>query len=503
MWLYRSFKEFSSEAAGVEVAKPIKICPGRRNIPHSNIGDRPPVIVAKPGEIPPNYPRLEGRHRQRLPRVFGRKRGRLLADGTGSEKDFQENLDAWFVPWRVGVDRAMVITVKPGTVFVLDVTCWPTLQDKRVHGEAGRSRDRILRRAAKVLSAAPHAFATEPSIGAAYDRMEKVWGKKDLDADDDPQGDLLVKQARQLKGVLEDLGARPRAVLRTEHRMLKLQTVRRTDAKTLRWLSAQPGRNTAERAGARQRIKATKRYETVATLENRVLRAFVALTAREAKNWLSNLDADAVKKERIEAHQLRARRIESILRARGVTEARHPVQPNFPLRFDPRYREIWRAWLELRARSFAAELEWMWQHRTFMELLGLRAAMKLHQAAHVQTGDAGSLAHAPVLGTKSPPNQGHYLAAGVRCTFGTMCNGSLRLIEYRTSDVAAAKTDLSQEDDLLGVVATAGPHPVIWWDAQKIDIDSEGAVGELPWTRGHAWDARLERWAKIVISCDD
>ena len=262
-------------------------------------------------------------------------------------------------------------------------------------------------------------------------------------------------------------------MLRTEHRMLKLQTVRRTDAKTLRWLSAQPGRNTAERAGARQRIKAPRRYETIATLENRVLRAFAALTVREAKSWLADPGTGAARAI-IEAHQLRARRIETILRDRLVPEARPPVRPNFPLRFDPRYREIWRAWLELRERSAATELEWMWQHRTFMELLGLRGAMKLHQAARDRP-DGGTLAHAPVLRAKSQPNQGRYLGdMGIRGTFGIARTRSVQTIEYRTGD----------DSGPLGAIATAGAGAEVWWDAQ------DNQTGENWFGRGTPVDQR-------------
>ena len=488
MWLYASYREFSREAAGDAAAETYAIVPEgtTRLAPAGTNG--PPIVVAAPGEIPQGYPILEGRHRQTLPRVPGRLRGRVLAGVLEGEEINIHNLDAWLVPWRIGADRTMVITVKPGTVLAMEVPQWPGPHDERKHGEVGRPRDRILRRAAKVLDAAPDAFATQPSIGAAYDRLEDIWNDSSLE-EGDPQGELLARHARQLRVVLEDLGTRPRAVLRTEHRLLKLQTVRRTDAKSLRWLSAQPGRNTAERAGARQRIKAPKRYETIATLENRVLRAFAALTVRETKSWLADPGTGATRSA-IEAHQLRARRVESALRDRRVPEARPPVRPNFALRFDPRYREIWRAWLELRVMNTATELQWMWQHRTFMELLGLRAAMKLHEAARDGRG-GGTLSHAPVLRAKRPPNQGRYLRdAGIRATFGIAGDGAVRAVEYGTGD----------DSRPLGAVASAGSKAGIWWDTQDLRTGLEASVGELPWTDGHGWDAGLKRWTGKVTT---
>ena len=492
MWLYASYREFSREAAGDAVAKTLTIVAEQTTRPPDLAGtDGPPVIVAAAGEIPQGYPMLEGRHRQSLPRVPGRRRGRIVAGTSEGQESSVRDLDAWLVPWRVGADRTMVVTVKPGTVLVMDVEPWPGPHDERKHGEGGRARDRVLRRAARILDVAPDVFATQPAVGVAYERLEADWNDSSLE-EEDPRGELLARHARRLRAVLEDLGARPRAVLRTEHRLLKLQTVRRTDAKTLRWLSAQPGRNTAERAGARQRIKAPKRYETLATLENRVLRAFAALTVRETKSWLEDPGTDA-NRAAIEAHQLRARRIESVLRDRQVPEARPPVRPNFALRFDPRYREIWRAWLELRAMNTAAELQWMWQHRTFMELLELRAAMKLHEA--VRDGrDGGTLSHAPVLKARHPPNQGRYLHdAGIRATFGIVADGTVRAIEYGTAD----------DSRPLGAVASAGSEAAVWWDAQGLRAGREGSVGELPWTAGHAWDAALGSWAARAATRDE
>ena len=232
-----------------------------------------------------------------------------------------------------------------------------------------------------------------------------------------------------------------------------------------------------------------KRYETIATLENRVLRAFAALTVRETKSWLADPGTGATRSA-IEAHQLRARRVESALRDRRVPEARPPVRPNFALRFDPRYREIWRAWLELRVMNTATELQWMWQHRTFMELLGLRAAMKLHEAARDGRG-GGTLSHAPVLRAKRPPNQGRYLRdAGIRATFGIAGDGAVRAVEYGTGD----------DSRPLGAVASAGSKAGIWWDTQDLRTGLEASVGELPWTDGHGWDAGLKRWTGKVTT---
>lgn len=501
IWAYPSFRAFSREAAGKERANRLEITPGRSNVLPLDKSPSP-VIVAVRGVLPSPFPMLEGRNRQPLPRVPGRWHGALLAgrQQNGNSLDCRneamddDSLEAWLVPWRAALERSMVITLKPGTDLAIDVSKWPKSSEYRKNGYQGAGRRPILRRAGRVLELAPDAFSTAASTSAAYRRLEEVWNDPAHERYD-PVGELLAKHARKLRGTLDDLGSRPRAVLRTEYRMLKLQDVRRIDAKTLRWFSAQPGRNTAERAGARQRVKAPKRYESIATLENRVLRAFASLTVREAKAWLAGQKKRGTKVKAIEAHELRAMRIETALRARRVPEAIPPVEPNFPLRFDQRYREVWRAWQELRARSMATELEWMWQQRTFMELLALRASMKLHEA-RAKRAAAGSLAHMPVLRAVGGPTQGCYLhEAGIRCTLGVVDSDSIRTAVYTSGE----------DDRRLGAVAAAGPGTEVWWDALNAsdtqDPSDRGvAVGELPWSKEHAWDASLSDWAARILS---
>ena len=503
MWLYKSYRDFILEATGACAQKGsrtvtaaescVEIIPGPNPLLKLPVGKWPPVIVVKNGQLDAP-PMLEGRHRQQLPQVPGRIRGRLLAGAQNNEHFSQEQLRAWFVPCRVGTDEMMTISVGSGTILRFNVSEWPAHDDQQIQQ---------IRRAANILQKAPDVFATVPSIAKAYVGLEADWKDSKL-GERNPQVELLVRHARQLRSVFEDLCARPRAILHTEHRMQKLQNVRRIDAKTLQWLLAQPGRNTAERAGARQRIKAPKRYETSSTLENRVLRAFAALTVRATKALLTKTQEIPPHKEILKAHHFRARRIETMLRERNVPEAHDSVRPNFPLRFDPRYNKIWRAWLELRRESFATELDWMWQHRTFMEILGLRAAMIFHQRTLNPPGD-GNVAHCPVQRTSnSMHNQGSHLDSdGIKATFRIRHkqSGKDNIHEFRT---------VNSNDDLpLGAIATieftvnsSRVNATIWWNVPECSDNSTYSVGveALPWNHDNSWEANLNKWIDWVVS---
>ena len=489
MWFYESYQEFFREAADSYFrAKREKLNLGES---YERVANQPPVIVTECIQGLTIPPEIRGRNRQPLPRIPGQKLGNLSIPISSCRNTVDQKFDAWLVPWRIGDKKMMEVEIFDSngsgskSILKLDVRHQPSAQGK------GNNQNKLnLNRAIKVLETVPVSFATEPSFNTAICQIEEVWNDPTLE-EEDPLGDLLQTHALHLQVALDSLCVRPRSILRTEHSMLKLQTVRRVDAKTLRWLSGQPGRNTAERAGARQRIKAPKRYGTIETLENKVLRSFAALTVFEIKHWLEKTSDDHPALSSIRSHESRARRVEKMLQECNVPEAILPLTPNFPLRFDRNYRTIWKAWLELIKRHMKSESEWMWQHRTFMELLVVRAAMKLHQVIREQH-EGGILAFTPVLEATNPPNQGNYLSEeiGFRCTFGLMRDGSFQTIDFQNTD----------EANPIGTIATAGPGLELWWHDFNFGMEKNDTSNKHPWHDATNWDKELENWALRVIA---
>lgn len=513
MWLYKSYREFVFEATGSYALKGtrptigtkghVEITPNKINYHCLPAGSGPPVIVVKKGQLV-HPPRLEGRHNQQLPSVPGGIRGWLLAGAQENGHYSHEKLEAWFMPCRVGTERTMTITVKPGTVLHFDVSEWPTLYD-----DEQIETVKILRRAANILQIAPDVFATVPSIANAYDSLESIWNNLEL-GKKDPKVELLEKQAKSLRTVFDDLRVRPRTMLNTKQQLQKLQNVRRINSKTLQWLLAQPGRNTAERAGAQQKINAPKRYETIDTLENRVLKAFSALTVSATKTMLDNSQENAPDKRFIRAHHFRARRTRAMLQERNVPEAQPTVRPNFTLRFDRRYNKIWRSWQELLRQNHATELDWMWQHRTLMEILGLRAAMIMHQKT-CNPPDEGNVAHYPVMRLRDRLHkQGSYLM-----------NHGIEAI-YRIFHEQSGEDDfhhfrtVNADDDIpLGAIATVNVtidsskvNATLWWNAPEYCEKNTYSIGvaATPWQYKRGcdlagdWDTNLHKWVDWIKS---
>ena len=488
VWIYWSYQEFFREAAEVH----FNACKYELTLGESISWevDQPPVILAEHNEAILT-PRLRGRLHQKLPRIAGQKRSNLSISTSTSCNSADQRFNAWLVPWRFSAKKVIEIEIigknrnELRTILTLYVESQPSAL-----GPSSKDRNEIyLSDAAKFLELVPGSFETESSLDSAFCRIENLWNDR-TPADKDPARDLLQTHASQLRDTLDSLCAHPRSILRTEHSMLKLQKVRRINTKTLRWLSGQPGRNTAERAGTRQRIQAPKRYDTIDTLENKVLRAFAALTFLETENWIDKTSGDHSAMLNIRSHQFRVRRVETMLQERNVSEAIPPVTPNFALRFDRHYRAIWKAWLELRKLHEKSEIEWMWHHRTFMELLVVQAAMKLHQVIRKQH-EGGILAFTPVLEAASRPNQGHYLhEIDFRCTFGFIRNGSFQTVDFRNSN----------EESQIGTVATAGQGLELWWNDFNPDMGKDNASNNQPWYNSAEWDKILEIWAKKVIA---
>ena len=203
----------------------------------------------------------------------------------------------------------------------------------------------------------------------------------------EPTMDVLVEHARTLNPVLADLAQNPRKVLRRTHRNVPVGAVAEMDGRTLRWLSKQPGRDTAERAGIRQTVLAPVREEDLDTLENRALRAVADLSTRLVGEHLGGGGRRALldprKQELLAAYRRRCRTLDRSLRLQRVRVAQPGVSPNYVLQHDGRYRAVWDAWQALLAHGRARDLVWSWQSRSWDEFCLLFAIVACRWLTHM------------------------------------------------------------------------------------------------------------------------
>lgn len=180
---------------------------------------------------------------------------------------------------------------------------------------------------------------------------------------------LIVKLARDISKLLGQVCESPRVVLRRSREFQNLSRIQEIDAACLRWIARQPGRDIYERAGSRQQLLGVVRKEDTDTLENRVVRDLLHRARVECSNYLSLYHEfqshDRVRMVRSFRHKIVDWQQNSdIGRAKSLTG---PVQPNYVLLHEPKYRKLWDAYQALIAQQRQKDDIWKWRDRTFSE----------------------------------------------------------------------------------------------------------------------------------------
>lgn len=212
-----------------------------------------------------------------------------------------------------------------------------------------------------------------------WPRLRAAWKRAEDEAD--PRMAEIVKQAREIGPVLKDLEHRIRRVLRRTRELTPLDRVQEMDRASMLWLSRQPGRTIAERAGASQRILSTVRHENFDTLENRVFHAYVRLAALVAREWQrEHRRAQGSDRYRIvDAFRLRCRALARDLETLGVGVAEPGVTPNYVLMQDKGYRTVRLAWERLLRRERILDDLWAWQAQTWTDFAVLAIVLAIDE----------------------------------------------------------------------------------------------------------------------------
>lgn len=222
------------------------------------------------------------------------------------------------------------------------------------------------------------------NLARAWDRAEK---------EDDPRMAEIVRQAGVLAPVLKMFRERIRRVLRRHRELTSLDRVQEMDQGSMRWLSRQPGRTTAERAGAGQRILAVVRHENFDTLENRVAHSYLGLAVDVGREWLrEHPRAQGSKRYQSVAGYVKlSKALAGELVELGVGHASTDITPNYVLMEDKTYRLIREAWEALLKREKTLDKLWAWQAQTWTDFAVLAIVLALHELP-----DAELIAQAPI-----------------------------------------------------------------------------------------------------------
>ncbi len=212
---------------------------------------------------------------------------------------------------------------------------------------------------------------------ALWSRLKTAWDR--AEDEDDPRMAEIVRQARELTPILKALREQIRRVLRRHRELTPLDRVQEMDRPAMRWLSHQPGRTIAERAGAEQRILAVVRHEDFDTLENRVAHAYCRLAADAGREWLREHPAAKASQryQLVAAFVKLCKAIAEELHYLGIGLASADIQPNYVLMENHNYAAVRDAWERLLRREKALDELWAWQAQTWTDFAVLAVVLAL------------------------------------------------------------------------------------------------------------------------------
>lgn len=250
----------------------------------------------------------------------------------------------------------------------------------------GRAADEIEPDALAALTRMNEVTARVQELGEALDDPSTLWQHlaaawDRAEREDDPRMAEIVRQAREMSPVLKQFRERIRRVLRRNRELTPLDRVQEMDRGSMQWLSRQPGRSTAERAGAGQRILAVARHENFDTLENRVTNAYLRLAGVVGREWIRE-HPKAQGSSRYQAvlgYVKLCKSLAADLAALGVGIATADITPNYVLLEDRVYRDIREAWEALLRREKALDELWAWQAQTWTDFSVLAIVLALHE----------------------------------------------------------------------------------------------------------------------------
>jgi len=239
--------------------------------------------------------------------------------------------------------------------------------------------------AAAALGRMNRVVARLQELETALDDPENVWNRladawHRAENEQDPRMAEIVRQARDIRPRLQFLEKRIRRVLRRALELAPLDRAQEMGRASMLWLIKQPGRNTAEQAGSRQRVLATVRHENFDTLENRVLHAYVTLAAGVARKW--NLEHRAAENSdrflAVNDYRKHCRRLIQVFADLGVGHAIPGITPNYVLMDDRDYRVVYKAWIKLVRRERAIDDLWAWQAQSWANFCILALILSIH-----------------------------------------------------------------------------------------------------------------------------
>jgi len=212
----------------------------------------------------------------------------------------------------------------------------------------------------------------------------------------EPRMAVIVRIAQKMRNKLPEAVASARKILLRHRQLVPLHKLQETDVACLRWYSRQPGENTVEKAGNKQRLLAVVRRESFNTLENQVLKDFALRCRREAARYVQSEIRNPMQKRSSRALTVQGykRICEMALMEpffEQIPSLSPGFNPNYVLQNDLRYKEIWYWYCKLLRREHEEDSLWDWQPRTWADVSRLLVCSALEWSRQEKKQIQGNL----------------------------------------------------------------------------------------------------------------
>ncbi len=210
-------------------------------------------------------------------------------------------------------------------------------------------------------------------------KLRESWARAELE--NDPLMAEIIRQAQSISNPLKVLEKKIRRILRRDKERIQLDRVQELDKSCMRWISKQPGRNLAERAGSDQRILAIVRKENFNTIENQVLNSYLILAKDTAVNWIKKHKqaSNTARYNLVNKFKKQCHSLSNELIRLGVGRALPDISPNYVLMQDRNYNQIYKGWLKLLRNEMILDDIWSWQSHTWIDFCLLAITLSLNE----------------------------------------------------------------------------------------------------------------------------
>ena len=186
---------------------------------------------------------------------------------------------------------------------------------------------------------------------------------------------LIAKlaQDKDLLRIFNTIAQHPRRILLRYRENTKLDRIQELDSACIRDYARRPGRTVEEKAGPRQVLLAVQRKESMDTLENRVFGWVINEMLDRAMDYVTiNQHHLAIGSNRVRSVARCSRKCNEWLSTENLQsitydQLQHPVQPNYSLQMDERYRHVYTTYRELLREKKALDDAWEWQRILWSE----------------------------------------------------------------------------------------------------------------------------------------